>query len=291
MSAAAGYGIDVSHHQGKIDWKRVATKGITSIGNLPVNFAILKCIYESKSHGTDPQFEANYRGCLDNAINVGVYVYHGAESLRDPEAEAKALLKVLNGRKLHLGIWHDLEDKALQSAGNAAINALLKIQDDIFKAAGYSDIGIYCNKYWYDKILDTKYLRTIYKYWWIARYLKNDVGQIPGDSMSPKSFADAWQFSSKGRVDGIAGNVDLDIDYTGLAAAMQGDGPKESAGPIISDLGIKTVKVTNKLNVRKSPELGDNIIGQLSNGSRVNVTEIKGSWAHIEGWVSTNYLK
>lgn len=291
MSAVAGYGIDVSHHQGKIDWKRVATKGITSAGNLPVNFAILKCIYESKSHGTDSQFEANYKGCLDNAINVGVYVYHGSESLRDPAVEAKALLKVLNGRKLHLGIWHDLEDKALQSAGNPAINALLKIQDDIFKAAGYSDIGIYCNKYWYDKILDTKYLKTIYKYWWIARYLKNDVGQIPGDSMSPKSFANAWQFSSKGRVDGISGNVDLDIDYTGLTAAMSGDVPKESAGPIASGLGIKTIKVTNKLNVRKSPELGDNIIGQLPNGIRVNVTEIKGSWAHIEGWVSTNYLK
>ena len=290
MIPVAGYGIDVSHHQGKIDWKKVASKGITSAGNLPVNFAILKCIYESKSHGTDPQFEANYKGCTDNAINVGVYVYHGSESLRDPVAEAKALIKALGGRKLHIGIWHDLEDKALQSAGNPAINALLKIQDDIFKAAGYSDIGIYCNKYWYDKILDTKYLKTIYKYWWIARYLKNDVGQIPGDSMSPKSFANAWQFSSKGRVDGISGNVDLDIDYTGLAAALAKELPKSADGYTPSKQGIKTVKVTNKLNIRLSPELGDNIIGQLPNGANVNVTEISGKWAKIEGWVSTNYL-
>ena len=286
----AGYGIDVSHYQGKIDWKKVAGKGITSCGNLPVNFAVLKCIYEAQNHRKDDCFENNYQGCIDNAINVGVYMYHARTSLADPVAEARALIKALGGRKLHIGIWHDLEDKNLQAAGNPAINALLKIEDEILRAAGYTDIGIYCNKYWYDSVLDTKYLKSIYKYWWIARYLKNDVGQIPGDSMSPKNFANAWQFSSKGRVDGISGNVDLDIDYTGLAAAMSGDVPKESAGPIASGLGIKTIKVTNKLNVRKSPELGDNIIGQLSSGTQVNVTEIQGKWAKIEGWVSTNYL-
>jgi uncharacterized protein YgiM (DUF1202 family) len=49
--------------------------------------------------------------------------------------------------------------------------------------------------------------------------------------------------------------------------------------------------VTNKLNVRKTPELGQNVIGQLPNGTMVNVTDISGKWAKIEGWVSTNYLK
>lgn len=287
----AGYGIDVSHHQGVINWKEVAAKGITSIGNVPVNFAVLKCIYESQSHGKDPQFENNYKGCIENAINVGIYVYHGSKSLANPVSEANALVNALGGRKLHIGIWHDLEDKALQQAGKAAINNMLAVEDAIFRQAGYDDIGIYCNKYWYDSVLDTKYLKTIYPYWWVARYLKNDTGQIPSDTMSPKNYADAWQFSSKGRVAGISGNVDLDIDYTGLAAKM-GElttNPKPTSGN--TPLGIKTVTVTNKLNVRKTPELGDNVIGQLSNGTKVNVTEVKGKWAHIEGWVSTNYLK
>lgn len=290
MAKISGYGIDVSHHQGVIDWKQVATKGITSIGSLPVNFAILKCIYESQSHGKDPQFENNYRGCIENDINVGVYVYHGSKSLADPAAEARALVNALNGRKLHLGIWHDLEDKSLQKAGNSAINALLKIQDDIYRAAGYDQIGIYCNKYWYSSVLDTKYLEKIYRYWWIARRLANDTGKIPPDSMSPVNYADAWQFSSKGRVAGISGNVDLDIDYTGLAAAMS-SGADQQPSPAPSNLGIKTVLVTNKLNVRKAPELGDNIIGQIPKGTRVNVTEVSGSWAKIEGWVSNNYLR
>lgn len=286
----AGYGIDVSHYQKNIGWGMVAKKGITSAGNLPVNFAILKCIYEAQSHRPDEYFEKNYQGCVENAINVGIYVYHASKSLTDPVAEAEALVKVLNGRKLHLGIWHDLEDKSLRSAGNNAIHQMLKIEDEILKSHGYTDIGIYCSKYWHDSILDKKYLKGIYKYWWIARYLKNDIGQIPPESLSPEKYADAWQFSSKGKVSGISGNVDLDIDFTGLAAAMAKDLPKSADGYTPSKQGIKTVKVTNKLNVRTSPELGDNIIGQLPNGANVNVTEISGKWAKIEGWVSTNYL-
>ena len=108
--------------------------------------------------------------------------------------------------------------------------------------------------------------------------------------MSPEKYADAWQFSSKGKVSGIAGNVDLDVDFTGLAAAMAKELPKSADGYTPSKQGIKTVKVTNKLNIRLSPELGDNIIGQLPNGAKVHVTEISGKWAKIEGWVSTNYL-
>lgn len=259
----AGYGIDVSHYQKKIGWGMVAKHGITSAGNLPVNFAILKCIYEAQSHRPDEYFEKNYQGCVENAINVGIYVYHASKSLADPVAEAEALVKTLNGRKLHLGIWHDLEDKSLRAAGNLAIHNMLKIEDEILKSHGYTDIGIYCSKYWHDSILDKKYLKGIYKYWWIARYLKNDIGQIPPESMSPAKYADAWQFSSKGKVSGISGNVDLDIDFTGLAAAMAKDLPKSADGHIPSKQGLKTVKVTNKLNIRLSPELGDNIIGQL----------------------------
>lgn len=280
------YGIDVSHHQGSIDWTKVKAKGITSAGDLPVSFAILKCIYESKSHGTDTCFEKNYSGCINNNIDVGVYVYHGAASLADPAAEARALIKVLNGRSLSYGIWHDLEDDKLKAAGNAAINALLKIQDDIFRAAGYTDIGIYCNKYWYSSVLDVNYLKTIYQRWWIARYLKNDTGVIPSASMSPKSYADIWQFSSKGRVYGINGNVDLDIDYTDLSSGSEIPTPAATE----SDLGLKMVTAA-KLNVRKSPEMGNNIIGTVSRGTKVNVTEISGKWAHIEGWVSTSYIK
>lgn len=286
----AGYGIDVSHYQKNIGWGMVAKKGITSAGNLPVNFAILKCIYEAQSHRPDEYFEKNYQGCIDNAINVGIYVYHASKSLADPVAEAEALVKVLNGRKLHLGIWHDLEDKSLRTAGNLAIHKMLKIEDEILQSHGYTDIGIYCSKYWHDSVLDKKYLKDRYKYWWIARYLKNDIGQIPPESMSPEKYADAWQFSSKGKVSGISGNVDLDIDFTGLAAAMAKDLPKSADGYTPSKQGVKTVKVTNKLNIRLSPELGDNILGQLPNGTKVNVTEISGKWAKIEGWVSTNYL-
>jgi uncharacterized protein YgiM (DUF1202 family) len=72
---------------------------------------------------------------------------------------------------------------------------------------------------------------------------------------------------------------------------MAKDLPKSEDGFTPSKQDIKTVKVTNKLNIRLNPELGDNIIGQLPNGAKVNVTENSGKWSKIEGWVSTNYLE
>lgn len=200
-------GIDVSHWQGTIDWEKVATSGKT--------FCVMKCQYEAKSHNIDEQFEANYKGCGENGIARGVYIYIARASMADPESDINALLNHLNGRKLEYGIWLDLEDSTLRAKGKAYIRELAYKYADAFMKAGYF-VGIYCNRDWYINVIHED-LKQDFDFW-IARYPSNDTGTYNvNSSLKPSdTIAVAWQYSSKGKVDGINGTVDLNVDYDGI---------------------------------------------------------------------------
>ena len=205
------FGIDVSHYQGRIDWAKVRESG--------VKFAILKCMYEAQSHRIDEQFEANYAGCKQNGIAVGVYIFIGSQSIKDPDADALALLGHLRGRHLDYGIWLDYESDALRATGGTNIHWMTEIYVDYFKAAGYY-VGIYCNQDWYKNVISAR-TRLCYDFW-IARYPKNDQGKYNKLSLLRPSGArvSAWQYSSKGKVPGINTNVDLDVDYDGVLSLI-----------------------------------------------------------------------
>lgn len=200
-------GIDVSHWNGSINWNLVQKSGI--------DFAILKCMYEAKSHRIDETFEANYRNAGAMGIARGVYIFIASASIADPQGDANALLKHLNGRPLEYGIWLDLEASVLRNQGKDKIKELAYIYAGIFRAAGYY-CGIYCNKDWYDNVIHED-LKKDFEFW-IARYPRNDVGAYNKNSSLRPSYttAVAWQYSSKGKVEGISGNVDLDVDYDGV---------------------------------------------------------------------------
>ena len=201
------FGVDVSHHNGKIDWEQVAKSG--------KKFAILKCQYEAQSHRIDECFEYNYAEARRNNIAVGVYIYIARASMSDPESDANSLLNHLNGRKLDYGIWLDLEDKSVDVRGKAYIRELAYIYSDILIRAGYY-VGIYCNRDWYIRLIHDDLKRDFD--FWIARYPKNDIGIYnPSSSLKPnKSIAVAWQYSSKGNVPGIKTRCDLNVDYDGV---------------------------------------------------------------------------
>lgn len=200
-------GIDVSHHNGHIDWKKVASTG--------KKFAILKCQYEAQSHRIDETFEYNYAESGRNGLARGVYIFIASASMADMEGDAKSLLKHLNGRKLEYGIWIDLEANIVRSKGKAYIRGLVNTYARIFHDAGYY-VGIYCNRDWYLNVIHDD-LKANYDFW-IARYPKNDTGIYnPYSSLKPSyKMAVAWQYSSKGHVNGIQTVVDLDVDYDGV---------------------------------------------------------------------------
>lgn len=189
-------GIDVSSYQGKPDWSKVAKT---------VEVAILRIHQKT---GIDTSFEHNYKGCIDNKVLVGVYKYSYAKTVAEAEKEAEAVLAVLNKRHLDFPVFYDLEWSEQRKLGKNAISNIAKAFLNRIVKAGYRP-GLYCNLDWYNNVLDTKTLNYDY---WIARYPANDNGSVQ-ERLKP-SVGIGWQCSSKGKVDGINGHVDMDVFYT-----------------------------------------------------------------------------
>ncbi len=189
-------GIDVSSWQGKPDWTKVKKSG--------VEFAILRI---HQKNGPDTSFEHNYKGCKANAIPVGGYKYSYALTQAQALEEAEDTLSVLAGRGLDFPVFYDLEWNSQRKLGNAAIEKIAETFLNRIKKAGYK-VGIYCNMDWYQKVLTEK----LRKYdLWIARYPADDNGTIQ-ERLRP-DIGVGWQHSSKGKVSGISGNVDMNVFY------------------------------------------------------------------------------
>lgn len=189
-------GIDVSSWQGKPDWTKVKKSG--------VDFAILRI---HQKDGPDTSFEHNYKGCKANAIPVGGYKYSYALTPAQALEEAEDTLSVLAGRGLDFPVFYDLEWSPQRKLGRAAIEKIAETFLDRIKKAGYKT-GIYCNMDWYQKVLTEK----LRKYdLWLARYPEDDNGTVQ-ERLRPSAGV-GWQYSSKGKVSGISGNVDMNVFY------------------------------------------------------------------------------
>ena len=189
-------GIDVSSYQDKPDWAKVAKFG--------VKFAILRIHQKT---GVDGSFEYNYKGCKSNGILIGGYKYSYALTPAQAIDEAEDVIAVLNGRGLDFPVFYDLEWSNQRKLGKQEIENIAVAFLARMKKAGYK-VGIYCNLDWYNNVLSD----TLKKYdCWIARYPASDNGSIQ-ERLRP-SVGVGWQYSSRGKVSGISGNVDMDVFY------------------------------------------------------------------------------
>ena len=93
-------GIDVSSHQGKIDWTNVRT-----------DFAILRAGYGREISQKDAQFEANYEGANAAGIPVGVYWYSYAMTPEEAQKEAEVCLEVIKDKQFGYPIYFDVEEE------------------------------------------------------------------------------------------------------------------------------------------------------------------------------------
>lgn len=197
-------GIDVSSYQGKIDWNKVLQSG--------VKFAILKII--RKDLNVDKQFENNWNGATKYGIPIqGVYNYSYATTVAKAKIDAKRVLSVLNGRKTM--VWLDVEDDCQKGLGKnliTIINAYAKIITD----AGLP-FGVYTGQSFYNSYIKP-YGGVSYPLW-IARYgTNNGKMNVKYQPQIPNMIG--WQYTSKGQINGVSGNVDVNAWYKELEAVQ-----------------------------------------------------------------------
>ena len=193
-------GIDVSVHQGEIDWASVKKSG--------VEFVYIRLGFSSYANGQiymDKYFEKNIEEAQNNGIEVGVYFFSQAVSTEEAVKEARYVLSKIKGKNVKLPIGFDMEPVT----ENDRIKALtVEQKTEVADAFGCiirkhgRETLIYGNPEWIANNIDLSLL-TDYKIW-LAHYT----------SMSSFEYDYAmWQYSSTGRVAGINTNVDLNIMF------------------------------------------------------------------------------
>lgn len=190
-------GIDVSAFNGAVDYEKVAAER--------VKIAILRIT--ERGNIVDPAFEPNYIGFRKAGIKVGVYTYSYALNTVEAQEEARKVIEVLKGRPLEFPVFYDMEWSQQRQLSKEEVTAIVEAFRNVIVKAGYL-FGIYCNTDWYYHVLDTAKLPYDY---WLAAYPYNDRGTLVESLRPPIGIG--WQYSSKGRVAGISGNVDMDVFY------------------------------------------------------------------------------
>ena len=187
-------GIDVSEHQGVIDWAKVAKDG--------VQFAVIRAGYGRELSQKDKQFERNYAGAKAAGIKVGAYWYSYANSVERGEQEARTCLKVLEGKSFELPIFFDQEyEKSILALSNKTRTDIVLQFLETVKEAGCK-VGLYSSTNFITTKLQADRLTTYPL--WLAEY---------GSKLHYTGKVWAWQYTSKGRVAGIRGNVDCNHGY------------------------------------------------------------------------------
>ena len=195
-------GIDVSEHQGRIDWDAVKASGI--------DFAILRVGFGAPSFGgrVDYQFNRNISECERLGIPYGVYIYSYAFDNQQAADEASMVIDCLSGHNPRLPVYYDLEDKTIIADGRqSGIASRAQTFCNKISAAGYKP-GIYANLNWFTKILTDPVFKSGSWDHWIAQY--NSQCDYTGNY----SF---WQYKSNGKVPGINGNVDMNYAYVDVS--------------------------------------------------------------------------
>lgn len=196
----ARFGIDVSKWNKEIDWDRVKRAG--------VEFAIIRLGYRGATTGAliqDPYFEKNINGAVSAGIPVGVYFFTQAVDPVEAVEEASMVITLCRNYHLDYPVFIDVE--GLGGNGRAdgldieARTAVCTAFCKTIESAGYR-AGVYSSRNWYNGMLDANMLKDYII--WLAEYR---------DAPLYQGYYHMWQYTSRGKVDGMEGNVDFNLSY------------------------------------------------------------------------------
>lgn len=188
------HGIDISANQGNVNFSLLKPQG--------VQFVVLRST--TKNGKPDVKFDTYLKGCKAYGLDYSCYKYSYAKTEAEAIEEAKSVIKLLGTNKMT--IWYDVENvDQINTIKKSGLTKVCMAFLNECQKNGF-DVGIYCNQNWYNTYISDE-LKSKYKFW-IARYGKNN-GEL--DNKYRPSNAYAWQYTSVGKIDGISGNVDLDV--------------------------------------------------------------------------------
>lgn len=271
--------IDVSFYQKTIDWEKVKSQ---------IDGAILRVGYGgNQKNQDDKQFIRNANECTRLGIPFGVYIYSYANTIEKAKSEAGHVLRLIKGYKLSYPVYLDLEDRKTMTCSKKMIGDMAEVFCKKIKETGYYP-AIYANKYWFESILTDSRFNNWDR--WVAQY---------SSKCTYKGKYSMWQYSSKGIVNGISGNVDMNYCYVDYPSIINGrtqvlvNIPDEEVQNQFKPYKVK-INVSSVLNVRKGASTSYPIAAKLKNGEVYTIVDEKNGWGKLKsgvGWICLKYTK
>ena len=189
VSGSAVKCLDISTWQGYVDFNKVKSAGY--------NYVILRAGFGREYSQKDNTFERNYANAKAAGIKVGVYWFSYSTSPSDAYREANACLYCLNGKRLDMPVYYDLEYQPAMSMSNSNYTQMALNFCSTIKKAGYKS-GVYSSASVYGYLLNRQTLINNGVSIWNAQW--SSYCSVP---------CDIWQYSEKGQVNGISTSVDM----------------------------------------------------------------------------------
>ena len=192
---ATQQGIDVSSHQGKIDWEQVKNSALA-------DYAIIRCGYGvNQTDKDDKYWDYNSSECERLGIPYGTYLYSGADTTAKAKSEAEHVVRLLQGKNLTYPIYYDMEADMLNQLSSTQIGNIAKTFLNTMESYGYKNVAVYSNKY----LFETKLTASVFSDYpkWIAQHSNKCTYQGTIKSLR-KSGKKAVKITYK-KVSGVSG--------------------------------------------------------------------------------------
>lgn len=273
-------GIDVSKYQGTIDWGKVKASG--------VDFAMVRVGYRAKTTGIlyeDPGARYNLQEANANGIQTGAYFFSSAVTQEEAREEAEWVASFIAKYKITYPVAYNCEDFQSPDSRQNGLSMEERTQIacaflDTVAAKGYTPMfyasrnEMEGNAQWNMDTLGSRYKV------WVSQYPEKPFPETPKSSYSRAH--DMWQYTSKGQVAGIRGNVDVNVAYFGYS--QEAEAKDKNPAQIVEanpEVGMsftevdETVTAKDATNLRNLPTTeGSTVVHQLQNGETAQRTGI-----------------
>lgn len=272
-------GIDISAWQGNIDWDQVKNC---------IEAIIIRAGYGKNN--IDQKWVPNVEAVRDSSLDVGAYwlsyAYTADMAYMEGCYAANAVKNKFGDRQIPIAF--DLEYDSVAYAAKKGVK-IGRAEATLFAIRFLTAV----KEFGYRPMLYTNidYIRNYFDLGVIRAAIPDLLLWVACWGSEPKDYNMAvWQYSSKGSVAGIIGNVDMDEVYVDMEIR---DGVAVPAPAPVQENGRKQMRVTAKtwLNIREKPDVNSEDLGDLPAGTVITVDKIENGWAHFEGYCSAQWLK